>query len=79
VSETRRYAIFFTSAARRHLDQLRLPAAAAIYEHVTDAVAENPHRLGRPLDRPFDDVWATRRRDYRSCTGSTKSSVSSRC
>jgi mRNA interferase RelE/StbE len=65
VSETRRYAIFFTSAARRHLDQLPLPAAAAIFEHVTGTVAENPHRLGKSLDRPFDDVWATRRGDYR--------------
>ena len=28
-------------------------------------MAENPYRLGKPLDRPFDDVWTTRRGDYR--------------
>ena len=65
MTETRPYAIFFTSAARRRLDQLPLPVATAIFEHVTGPVAENPHRLGKPLDRPFDDVWTTRRGDYR--------------
>ena len=65
MSETRRYAIFFTSAARRHLDKLPLPVATALYEHLTGPLAENPYRLGKPLDRPFDEVWTTRRGDYR--------------
>lgn len=65
MSGTRRYEIFFAPAARRRLDQLPLPVATAIFEHVTGPVAENPHRLGKPLDRPFDDVWTTRRGDYR--------------
>jgi mRNA interferase RelE/StbE len=65
VSGTPRYAIFFTSAARRHLDRLPLPVATALYEHLTGPVAENPRRLGKALDRPFDDVLATRRGDYR--------------
>lgn len=29
-------------------------------------VAENPWRLGKPLEAPFDDVWSTRRGDYRA-------------
>jgi mRNA interferase RelE/StbE len=65
VSEGRHYAIFVTSAARRHLNQFALPVAIAVYEHLTGPVAENPHRLGKPLDRPFDDVWTTRRGEYR--------------
>jgi len=65
VNGTRPYEIFFAPAARRRLDQLSLPVATAIFEHVTGPVAENPHRLGKPLDRPFDDVWTTRRGDYR--------------
>jgi mRNA interferase RelE/StbE len=65
VSETGRYAIVFTSAARRRLDQLPIQVATAIYEHMTGPVAGNPHRLGKRLDRPFDDVWATRRGVYR--------------
>lgn len=65
MTAAQRYAIFFTPAARRRLDRLPLPVATAIYEHVIGPVAENPHRLGKPLDRPFDDVRATRRGDYR--------------
>ncbi len=66
MSEAPRYTIFFTPAARRRLDKLPLPAAAALYEHVMGPVAENPYRLGKPLDAPFDDVWTTRRGDYRA-------------
>ena len=65
MSETRPYAIFFAPAARRRLDQLPFPVATAIYEHIVGPLAENPHRLGKPLDRPFDNVWAARRGDYR--------------
>ena len=43
-----------------------LPAAAALSEHPTGPVAANPHRLGKPLDAPFQDVLSTRRGDYRA-------------
>jgi mRNA interferase RelE/StbE len=43
------YAIVFTSAARRRLGNLPLPAATALYEHLTGPVAENPHRLGQAI------------------------------
>jgi mRNA interferase RelE/StbE len=61
-----RYAVTFTPAARRRLGKLPLPAAAAVYEHLTGPVAANPHRLGMSLDAPFDDVLSTRRGDYRA-------------
>ncbi len=60
------YAISFTPAARRRLSNLPLPAATALYEHLTGPVAGNPRRLGKPLDAPFDDVFSTRRGDYRA-------------
>jgi mRNA interferase RelE/StbE len=60
------YAITFTPAARRRLSNLPLPAAFALYEHLTGPVAGNPRRLGKPLDAPFDDVLSTRRGDYRA-------------
>jgi mRNA interferase RelE/StbE len=66
MSEAPPYTIFFTPAARRRLDKLPLPAATALYEHLTGPVAESPYRLGKPLDAPFDDVWTTRRGDYRA-------------
>jgi mRNA interferase RelE/StbE len=66
MNEAPRYAINFTPAARRRLDKLPLPAATALHEHLTGPVAENPYRLGKPLDSPFDDVRTTRRGDYRA-------------
>jgi mRNA interferase RelE/StbE len=60
------YAIIFTPAARRRLGVLPLPAATALYEHLTGPVAENPRRLGKPLEAPFEDVLSTRRGEYRA-------------
>src|SRR5450755_3132189 len=60
------YAIDFAPAARRGLARLPLSAAAALHEHLTGPVAGNPHRLGKPLEAPCDDVWTTRRGDYRA-------------
>ncbi len=37
------YSIDFTPAARRRLDKLPLPAATALYEHLTGPVAGNPY------------------------------------
>lgn len=60
------YTVEFTPAARRRLAKLPLAAAAALYEHIVGPVAGNPHRLGKPLEDPFDDVWSTRRGEYRA-------------
>jgi mRNA interferase RelE/StbE len=60
------YEVVFTPAARRRLAKLPLPAEAALHQHLTGPVAENPHRLGKALDEPFHDVWTTRRGDYRA-------------
>jgi mRNA interferase RelE/StbE len=60
------YVVVFTPAARRGLDKLPLPAAMALYEHLTGPVAGNPYRLGKPLDAPFADLRSTRRGDYRA-------------
>lgn len=66
MSEALPYTIRFTPAARRRLDKLPLKAAAALYEHLSGPVAENPYRLGKPLDAPFDEVLTTRRGEYRA-------------
>lgn len=60
------YSVEFTPAARRRLAKLPLAAATALYEHIMGPVADNPHRLGKPLEAPFDDVWSARRGDYRA-------------
>lgn len=61
-----RYVVVFTPAARRGLDKLPLPAAIALYEHLTGPVAGNPYRLSKPLDAPFDELRSARRGDYRA-------------
>lgn len=44
---TGHYTVLYTAAARRHMNRLPLPtAAAAIHEHLMGPVAENPRRLG---------------------------------
>lgn len=47
-------------------EQAPLDAAIALYEHLTGPVAENLHRLGKPLEIPYDGVWTTRRGEYRA-------------
>ncbi len=66
MSEPEAYTVTFTPAARRRLGKLPLSAATAMYEHLAGPVAANPHRLGKPLDVPFEDVLSTRRGDYRA-------------
>jgi|RhiMetdeSRZDD1v2_1073273.scaffolds.fasta_scaffold2838584_2 mRNA interferase RelE/StbE len=65
MTQAPRHAITFTPSARRLLSKLPLSVASALYEHLTGPVADNPYRLSKPLDAPFDDVRATRRGDYR--------------
>jgi mRNA interferase RelE/StbE len=66
MSEPAPYSVDLTPAARRRLAKLPLAAAAALYEHLAGPVAENPYRLGKPLEAPFDGVWTTRRGEYRA-------------
>ncbi len=64
--ETAPYAVIFTPAARRRLAKLPLSAAAALYEHLTGPIAQNPYRLGKPLDEPYNQVRSARRGEYRA-------------
>ena len=66
MSQTAPYLVVFTSAARRRLDKLPFQAAAALYDHLTGPVAENPYKLSKSLDAPFADVRSTRRGEYRA-------------
>jgi len=44
-----------------------LPEAVAIacIEFIRGPLAENPHRVGKPLRPPFDGQWVARRGEYR--------------
>jgi mRNA interferase RelE/StbE len=58
--------IIFSARARRNLhENLPLDVAAAAMETIDGPLATNPHRVGRPLDEPFDGYHSARRGTYR--------------
>ena len=60
------YEVILSSRARRMLGEvLPEPVAAACWEFIRGPLAENPHRVGKPLDPPMDGMWAARRGEYR--------------
>ena len=61
-----RYEIRFQAAARRAIAE-RLPeaVAAAVLEFCDAALAENPHRVGKPLFGPLAGCHGARRGTYR--------------
>ncbi|EQD83134.1 type II toxin-antitoxin system RelE/ParE family toxin [Saccharopolyspora erythraea] len=48
------------------MNRLPLAAAMAMHDHLTGPVADNPHRLGKRLDAPFEELHSTRRGEYRA-------------
>jgi mRNA interferase RelE/StbE len=60
------YVIIFSARARRNLhENLPLDVAAAAVETIDGPLTANPHRVGRPLDEPFDGYHSARRGTYR--------------
>jgi mRNA interferase RelE/StbE len=61
-----RYEIRFQSAARRAIAQgLPEVVAAAVLEGCEAALADNPHRVGKPLFGPLAGCHGARRGTYR--------------
>jgi mRNA-degrading endonuclease RelE of RelBE toxin-antitoxin system len=60
------YRITFLGPARRAIAE-RLPEAiaAAVIEFCSSALAENPHRVGKPLFGPLTGCHGARRATYR--------------
>jgi mRNA interferase RelE/StbE len=60
------YRVRISPAARRDLES-RLPhaVAAAALEFIHGPLVENPHRVGKPLKRELEGLWAARRGQYR--------------
>lgn len=63
---TAAYTVMFSRQARRNLhEDLPLEVAIAATETIRRAIAVNPHRVGKPLDEPFDGFHSARRGTYR--------------
>ena len=54
-----------TPSARRDLDRLPEAVAAAVLEFLYGALAENPHRVGKPLLGKLSSLHSARRGQYR--------------
>jgi mRNA-degrading endonuclease RelE of RelBE toxin-antitoxin system len=64
------YALSLTTAARRVLTEapprgLPVAVATAVTEFLTDALLDNPHRVGKPLARELAGYHSARRGAYR--------------
>ena len=60
------YQIVLTKRARRALaEELPEAAAVACWEFVRGPLAENPHRVGKPLHHELAGTWSARRGEFR--------------
>jgi mRNA interferase RelE/StbE len=59
------FEISWASAARRALRRLPAKVATAAVEFIYGALAENPHRVGRPLRFELEGRHSAHRGDYR--------------
>jgi mRNA interferase RelE/StbE len=53
------------TAARQLAETLPKSVAAACVEFLYGPLADNPHRVGAPLRKPFEGHWRARRGEYR--------------
>ena len=59
------FAIAWTAPGRGALARLPEKVATAAVEFLYGSLAANPHRVGKPLDEPFDGYHSARRGTYR--------------
>ena len=59
------YEVRITARAARDLDQVPEKIASACVEFIFGALADNPHRVGKPLRAELSGSHSARRGDYR--------------
>lgn len=60
------FQVRWASPARRAIEhELPEAVAAAVWEFVVGPLADNPHRVGKPLRDPLAGFWSARRGQYR--------------
>ncbi|REE98362.1 type II toxin-antitoxin system RelE family toxin [Thermomonospora umbrina] len=60
-----RYEITLRPAAARALQRMPEKIAAACWEFIHGPLADNPHRVGKPLVEPLAPQYSARRGEYR--------------
>lgn len=60
------FQVRWASPARRPIEhEVPEAVAAAVWEFVVGPLADNPHRVGKPLHDPLAGFWSARRGQYR--------------
>jgi mRNA interferase RelE/StbE len=59
------FTIAWTSPARRALTRIPEKVATAVVEFLYGSLAENPHRVGKPLKLGLEGMHSAGRGDYR--------------
>ncbi len=59
------YDVALASPARRALARLPEKVGTAVVEFLFGSLADNPHRVGKPLSGELAGAWSARRSDYR--------------
>ena len=59
------YRVVLRPAALRALQSMPEKIAAACWEFIHGALADNPHRVGKPLLEPLAPQYSARRGEYR--------------
>jgi len=61
-----RYTVLLSPAAKRAIERdLPEAVAAAVVDFLYGPLAEDPHRVGRPLRLRLEGYWSARRGQYR--------------
>ena len=61
-----RYTVLLSPAAKRAIERdLPEPVAVAVVDFLYGPLAENPHRVGKPLRLQLEGYWSARRGQYR--------------
>jgi mRNA-degrading endonuclease RelE of RelBE toxin-antitoxin system len=60
-----RYRVILTGPAQRELARLPEKIATAVIEFMRGVLADNPRRVGKPLDPPLAPRYVARRGEYR--------------
>ncbi len=59
------YSVAWTASARRSMSRLPEKVGTAVVEFCYGSLAENPHRVGKPLKLGLEGLHSARRGDYR--------------
>lgn len=59
------YAVAWTASARRSMSRLPEKVGTAVVEFCYGSLADNPHRVGKPLKLGLEGLHSARRGDYR--------------